>query len=35
MLVAFEDKVLVDVLREDGICNEFSILSGVTTLLYN
>lgn len=33
--VAFEDNVLADAVREDGICNEFSILSGVTTLLYN
>lgn len=34
MLVALEDNVLADVVREDGICNEFSILSGVTALLY-
>lgn len=33
VLVAFEDNVLVDVVREEGICNELSILSGVTTLL--
>lgn len=36
MLVAFEDNVLAaEVVREDGICNEFSVLSGVTALLYN
>jgi hypothetical protein len=34
VLVAFEDNVLADVVREDGICNEFSILSGVIALLY-
>lgn len=35
MLVAFEDNVLAEAVRDDGICNEFSILSEVTTLFYN
>jgi len=32
VLVAFEDNVLVDAVREDGMCNKFSRLSGVTKL---